>query len=111
MVREGEYEIRLHRWPQETQAAICAPLPERRNVPFVDDFVPGVALDIRQARLSIGDHDESIPVTHTDVCAAFRVHLNAGPCRLQTWLIDEQGVERGAMCTLATSVTSFTPKV
>lgn len=96
VVREGEYEVKLHRWPRETQAAICAPLPERRNVPFVDDFVPGVALDIRRARLSIGDHDETVPVAPSDVCSPFRVRLHAGPCRLQTWFIDEQGVERGA---------------
>jgi len=96
VVTPGEYEFRLCRWPEEANAAIRAPLPPRRGVPFVDDLVPGEALSIVNARLRIGDVDAAVPVGEQDMAAVFRVSLPVGGTRLETFFTDEDGNDRGA---------------
>jgi len=95
-VTDGVYEFELRRWPREADTAICAGVPPRRSVPFVDDFVPGEALAIRSARITVGDVDLEIPVAEDDLYATFRVPLEAGPVRLETVFLDADDITRGA---------------
>jgi len=48
------------------------------------------------ARLKIGDHELKATVKDEDKAVNFRLKLESGPARIQTWLIDTQGVARGA---------------
>ncbi len=95
-VAAGEYEFRLCRWPEETNAAIRAALPPRVDVPFVRNFLPGEALPIVSARIRVGDFDATAPVAAHDRAIVFRTYLPAGRTRLETFFTDEDGTVRGA---------------
>src|SRR5581483_2111398 len=74
VARPGTYEITL------------------REQPAVANFPIGAAT----ARLSVGGTDVSQPVPHGATAVTFRVRLEAGPARLQTWLTEANGTSRGA---------------
>jgi arylsulfatase A-like enzyme len=89
--RGGTYEISLRRWPAESGLAIRAPAP-----PFSGrdgGYPAGVALPVGRARLQVGAFDQTLPVGPDDGAVSFTVELRSGPARLQTWFLDEQGVE------------------
>ena len=68
---------------------IDAAVPEYR---CVDGTYPaGVALPIRRARLRVGTIEESAAVGPGDKAVTFKVKLEAGPTRLQTWFDDADG--------------------
>ncbi|QDV37984.1 arylsulfatase [Tautonia plasticadhaerens] len=77
--RAGTYEVELRRWPVEE------PRP-------IND---GPGPKAETARLVIGEVDRSQPVGPEDLSATFRIPLEAGPTRLQTWLEGPEG-SRGA---------------
>jgi len=70
----GEYEITLHRW-----------------APYLNQ-----AMDITQARITIGGVEQSQDLEATATKASFKVKLEAGPAMLQTWLTRPDGKEHGA---------------
>jgi hypothetical protein len=74
VARAGMYEVTLRQQPA------VAPVP----------------IEAASARLSIGDVDERQPVPAGATAVTFRVRLEAGPARLQTWLTDASGSSRGA---------------
>ncbi len=88
---DGEYELVLRRWPEETGLTLTGSLPETKVTDGV--YVAGKALPIHSARLRIGDQEQSAKTTPSDEGAAFRVSLKKGPTTLQTWFLDEQGQE------------------
>jgi hypothetical protein len=73
----GTYEITLHRWPPQLQQP----------------------MGMQAARLSIGDHDATIPLDPTATRATFRLQLPDGQALLQTWLIGPNGQQHGAYFT------------
>ena len=82
--RDGEYEFALRRWPEVVNKPITAAIPG------------GKAISAVKARIKIADADETRPVGRNDTAATFRLKLQAGPTKLQTWFIDEKGADRGA---------------
>lgn len=74
VVRGGEYEIELRRWPRPSHQGI----------------------DARHARLRVGDVEMEKATSRYDATATFRVRLEAGPTTLQTWLTPREGTARGA---------------
>ncbi len=74
VAQAGTYEISLHRW-----------------APYL-----GKAMDMKSARLKIGDFDASMDLSADAVEAKFKVGLNPGPMMLQTWLIRPDATESGA---------------
>lgn len=74
VVRAGDYEITLRRWPEHV----------------------GGPLEATEARIRIGGIDERRAVENDANQAVFRVRLRAGRTRLQTWLTTPDGEERGA---------------
>lgn len=82
--RAGEYEISLRRWPREVDQPIHAAIPGGR------------AIRATKARLKIGRIDLEKPVRGDAGEMVFRVQLERGRTRLQTWLADEGGAPRGA---------------
>ncbi len=80
VAQAGQYAIELRRWPKEDGRAIGE----------------GPGVKATQARLAIGDVDQTRPVDAQAPGVTFQVELKAGPTRLQTWFSDDQGNERGA---------------
>jgi hypothetical protein len=90
--QSGTYEIALRRWPRESDLALTAAAPEFKNGNRVSPA--GVALPIAQARLKIGDNDESKTVAANDKEAVFNVTLKAGTkLQMQSWFYDASGNE------------------
>ncbi|MEZ5400928.1 MAG: arylsulfatase [Bryobacteraceae bacterium] len=93
VVRAGRYRIELRRWPQEVDLPINAPYkdpaPNRESA-------PGKAIRAVKARLSIAGVEQAKDVAATDKAAVFDVELPKGPAELHTWLIEDNGAERGA---------------
>ncbi len=73
----GEYEISLYRWPTYLNKA----------------------MDIKAARLTIGDVDQSQNIELSATKATFRVQLKAGESMLQTWLTRPDDKTHGAYYT------------
>lgn len=85
VARDGTYEISLRRWPRQLDRPITAAIPG------------GKAISATAARLKIGQLDLSKPIPAGATAVTFRVELNAGKTRMQTWLVDEKtGESRGA---------------
>ena len=84
VVHTGEYEIELRRWPKEANLAIAVAPPE------------GTALNITRAKMTLQDVAVAADVPEDAMGVTFRVPLEAGTAKLQTWFIEEDGTERGA---------------
>ncbi|OYW16598.1 MAG: hypothetical protein B7Z55_14160, partial [Planctomycetales bacterium 12-60-4] len=92
--RAGRYRLSLRRWPAELGlplGAAYSPEPGNR------EQTPGKAIvGLQKARIKIGGIEREAKVDPTQAAVAFEVRLPAGPTELQTWLISEDGTERGA---------------
>jgi len=75
--RSGDYEITLYRW-----------------APYLKK-----AMEVKQARVTIGKIDEKMALTSDATKATFRVSLQQGPAMLQTWLTRPDGKQHGAYYT------------
>jgi arylsulfatase A-like enzyme len=91
--KSGDYRFELRRWPEELDLPINAPY---RDPAFNRETEPGRAISAVKARLRIGGLDRSMDVRLSDKAAVFDLHLEAGPAKLETWLYDKDGTERGA---------------
>ncbi len=87
----GHYEIELRRWAREVNAPMTAGLPPFRHED--GEFPAGVPLPIARARLRIGNFDQSQMVRPSDKAVKFKIGLDAGAARLQTWFYDGGGGE------------------
>ena len=94
--QEGEYEFELRRWPIEIDTPICAALPGRTGVPYVDDLLPGEALAIKTAKLQVGDIVQQKAVDESDTCVVFHLSLKKGSTRVQTYFDDGIDAPPGA---------------
>ncbi len=94
--QEGEYEFELRRWPIEIDTPICAALPGRTGVPYVDDLLPGEALAIKTAKLQVGDVVQQKAVSEKDKYITFHLSLKKGSTRVQTYFDDGIDAPLGA---------------
>ena len=78
VAQDGRYEIEFRRWPKELNQPITAGIPD------------GTALPTTQARLKIGEVEQSLPVTTEMIGVTFSVDLKAGPATLEGRFIDEK---------------------
>ena len=76
--KDGEYDIKLFRWPKEANKTIS----ENRNGDKM--------FAVNQARLKIGSFDEAVKVTAEMFYAKFTVHLKAGTTCLQSWFVENE---------------------
>jgi arylsulfatase B len=95
---EGEYEIRLRRWPLEADASIDAELPPGEIVPGDRPFRarPGKRIAAVRARLQVGEKTVELPVERGAKEALFRIKLQQGKTRLQARFFTAEGEEYGA---------------
>ncbi len=98
VVEDGEYEIRLRRWPKETAASIDAGLPPGEPVPGDRAFrvQPGKAVSVVRATLQIGDQSAESSIESGAEEAVFKMDLKAGTTRLSARFFTEQGDWIGA---------------
>jgi arylsulfatase A-like enzyme len=74
VVRDGNYEITLRRWPKQLDQPIEA----------------------TEARLKIGEVDQKQSLSKSATSATFKVKLKKGQTRIETRLTDQNGKTRGA---------------
>ncbi len=84
---DGEYEIKLRRWPAESGLALHdkAPIRPAREGTSVTASKAGISLPITEAKISIQGVEESVKVNEGDPYAKFTVNLKKGETQLQTW--------------------------
>jgi hypothetical protein len=87
--REGEYIFELRRWPRESGFALNDGIEETKVTDGM--YVAGPAMDIKSARVRIGDQEGSANVGQADQAVTFEFHLQKGETTIQTWFDDSNG--------------------
>ena len=98
VVADGNYEVRIRRWPVETGAAIDAELPAGADVPGATPYRarPGKPVPAVRATLTIGDETwKSGKIAPGDHETVFNVSLKAGKTRLSSLFITADDTEYG----------------
>lgn len=91
--KQGKYLIALRRWPRETNAAIgdtVSTFPQHPSTHHMRKETC-VAINAVRARLKVGDYDKTVPVKRSDQEIVFRVNLQKGLQRIQTWFFLANG--------------------
>jgi arylsulfatase A-like enzyme len=98
VVSDGKYEIRLRRWPEESNSAINAQLAKGAEVPGVSPYRarPGKSIEPIRATLSIGAVKASLPVDASQKEIKFELNLKAGRARMNARFFTKSGQEFGA---------------
>jgi len=98
IVADGEYQIRLRRWPEETGLAVDAALAPGAAVPGAKAFrtTPGKRIRPVQATIRIGDVSAKVDVAPGAKEATFDLKLKAGKTRLSTRFVTADGTQYGA---------------
>lgn len=96
VAKTGTYEIELCRWPKESNLKINDSSPVGEKKPGVKPYAIGKALNIKEARLKIGNQEKIKGVKLEETSVKFTLKLKAGKTSLTTWFKDDEGVERGA---------------
>ena len=97
IVEDGDYEIRLRRWPEESDAAINASLPAGADVPGVKAYrtAPGEKFEPTNVKLTIGKLSETAEVQPGAKEVVFNLRLKAGKTRMAGLFITADGKEYG----------------
>lgn len=98
ILADGKYEVRVRRWPVETEAAIDQKLPPGADVPGATPYRarPGKPVPAVKATLTIGDRTwKSGKIKSGDREVVFDVSLKAGRTRLSSLFITADGTEYG----------------
>lgn len=98
VVEDGDYEIRLRRWPETVDAAINAALPPGADVPGAKAFrvTPGRSIEAVKAVLEIGTTSSAVKVKPGDKEAVMRLKLKAGTTRMSAVFETASGEKFGA---------------
>ena len=99
VVKDGDYEIELRRWPREINKPLNAPLPPGADVPGVKPYRarPGKALEIVKAEVQLGDQATAArPVQSGARAVTFKLPLKAGRARLAARFIAADGTVYGS---------------
>ena len=96
IAESGKYEIELYRWPKESHLKLNDPAPEGDKIPGGIAYPEGKALDIKEARIKIGDQELHKKVNDSDPFAGFTLEINKGTFELECSFTDAENIERGA---------------
>ncbi|MGB5264229.1 MAG: N-acetylgalactosamine 6-sulfate sulfatase, partial [Lutimonas sp.] len=97
VLKDGEYEVSLRRYPIEANLPINAGIEG-----ISDEQLPGLELDIPEgkpmyytsASVNFGEEvKEQTNVSDTDLSAVFKVHLKPGKTKFSASFLNEQGEE------------------
>ncbi|QDT04507.1 Arylsulfatase precursor [Rubripirellula lacrimiformis] len=98
VVEDGDYEIRLRRWPLEADAAIDQSLPPGESVPGVSPYraKAGKGIDAVKAKLQIADQSLDAAVSKNDAEVVFETQLRSGRTRMSATFETADGEVYGA---------------
>ncbi|MDA1013196.1 MAG: arylsulfatase [Planctomycetota bacterium] len=98
IVADGDYEIRLRRWPEEADQAIDAALAPGSDVPGVKAYrtAPGKAIKPVLATVNIGRIEAAAAVKPGEKEVTFQLKLKAGKTRLSAVFTDANNAQHGA---------------
>jgi arylsulfatase A-like enzyme len=98
VVKAGDYEVRLRRWPEEANVAIDADLPAGADVPGVRAYrtTPGKAIPATKATLQIGDIVKTADVHSGAPEVVFKITLPEGRSRMSASFTTATGESFGA---------------
>ncbi len=109
--RAGEYQFELCRWPKEAGLGIRQANPgdvaipavkARLRIGYVESVKPEPDKNappdptVVSASVKVRAFDQTVEIGENDMAAVFTTKLPASPARIETWLIDADGTERGA---------------
>jgi len=92
VAEDGEYSFELRRWPKEEDRAMTEGIPGE----ITDWYHGGNALDLKKARIKVGDQEQSKFIEPNSKCTTFNFNLKSGVTNMQTFVIDAEGKEIGA---------------
>lgn len=93
---KGTYSIALHRYPKESGAGFRTVVPFGDEIDGGNPYPEGTPINVTNAKLKIGEREETLPVNGDDLNAVFNFELELGEQELKSTLIDEKGMEVGA---------------
>ena len=96
----GEYAFELRRWPQEEDKPLTAGIPGE----IIDWYHGGKALNLKTARLRVGDQEATQSIDPEAEGVTFTFRLTAGEMQLRTFLTDDTGESIGAYYVYVTRV-------
>ena len=93
VVEDGDYEVRLRRWPEEIDKPINASIPAGAPVPGAKAFrtTPGAAISATKATVAIGDVKAETAVEPGAKEVVFQLKLKAGKQRMSALFHGEGG--------------------
>jgi arylsulfatase A-like enzyme len=92
----GKYQVKLRRWPFETDYHLNDSASTFETMKGVRAVPAGEPIKITKACLKIGENTWDTIVNPIAREIVFNVTLKKGERKVQTWLTDEQGTQRGA---------------
>ncbi len=98
VVESGKYEVRLRRWPEESDLAIDASLEPGEPVPGVKAYrtTPGKSFEPIHASIRIGDVSAKATVVKHSKEVTFELELDAGKTTMTALFETADGAEYGA---------------
>lgn len=96
VAEDGHYAIQLFRYPPKLELAFGASVPPGDEVPGGRAYAAGEPIIPVSAKMKVGDQEFEDKLSAENLSVSFNAYLEAGPVDLQTWVMDEAGVERGA---------------
>ena len=108
IVEDGQYEVRLRRWPEEANLSIDSALAPGAAVPGAKAFrmTPGIKIKAVQAILKIGEVSVSADILPGAKEVIFNITLKSGKTRMAAFFKTENGVEYGAYFAYVKRLTS-----
>jgi arylsulfatase A-like enzyme len=100
IAEDGEYAFELRRWPKEEDKPLAAGIPGE----IIDWYNGGKALNLKTARLCVGDQEATQSIDADAKGVTFTFRLAAGEMQLRTFLTDDAGESIGAYYVYVTKV-------
>jgi arylsulfatase A-like enzyme len=94
--QDGEYLIKLYRWPPYLDIPVLQGLSEGEVVPGGNPYPAGKGLNIIRAELEVQNLKSSSLTPVSKQYFEFQIKLNQGTADFHTKLVDKEGTERGA---------------
>jgi hypothetical protein len=92
--RSGKYEIKLYRWPKESNLRLNDPAPLGDEVPGVTPYPGGEALSLITADIKIGKQVLNKKITESDTCVSYILYIEKGLYKLECCFKDSSNTER-----------------
>lgn len=104
VLKAGNYELKLQRWPVESGLANNASSPKGEPNPGGKPYPAGKAFNFTKAYVKIGSQKKEIILNAKQPHAIFQLKLPADTASLEAWFVDDKGEEINAFYVYAKPV-------